>query len=40
MLLRCQKGDLPRSGETLNGERIKKTFEETAFLQLQAELKK
>lgn len=40
MLARCNKGDLPRSGEALNGERIKKTFEETVFLQLQAELKK
>lgn len=40
LLARCQRGDLPHPGEALNAERIKKTFEETVFLQLQAELKK
>jgi tetratricopeptide (TPR) repeat protein len=40
LLARCQRGELPHPGENLNLERIKKTFEETVFLQLQAELKK
>jgi tetratricopeptide (TPR) repeat protein len=40
LLARCQRGEGPQAGEYLSGERIKKTFEETAFLQLQAELKK
>jgi Flp pilus assembly protein TadD len=40
LLARCEKGDLPHTGETLTAERIKRTFEETVYLQLQAELKK
>lgn len=40
LLARCERGDLPHTGEVLNGERIKRTFEETVYLQLQAELKK
>jgi tetratricopeptide (TPR) repeat protein len=40
LLSRSQRGDLPHPGEAMNAERIKKTFEETVFLQLQAELKK
>lgn len=40
LLFRCKRGDLPHPGETLNAERIKQTFEESAFLELQAELKK
>lgn len=40
LMVRCQRGELPHPGETLNAERIKRSFEETVFLQLQAELKK
>ncbi len=40
LLARCERGDLPHTGEVLTGERIKRTFEETVYLQLQAELKK
>ena len=40
LLARCRRGESPQTGEFLSGERIKKTFEEAAFLQLQAELKK
>lgn len=40
LLERAKKGEGPQTGEPLNEERIKKTFEETTFLQLQAELKK
>ncbi len=40
LLVRCRRGEGPQTGEFLSGERIKKTFEETTFLQLQAELKK
>ncbi len=40
LLVRSLRGDTPRVGEQANAERIKKTFEETVFLQLQAELKK
>jgi tetratricopeptide (TPR) repeat protein len=37
---RAHRGEGPRAGEALNGERVKTTFEETVLLQLQAELKK
>jgi tetratricopeptide (TPR) repeat protein len=37
---RAHRGENPRPGETLNAERVKTTFEEIVFLQLQAELKK
>ncbi len=40
LLVRSLRGDTPHPGELVTAERIKKTFEETAFLQLQAELKK
>jgi tetratricopeptide (TPR) repeat protein len=40
LMLRCERGDLPHPGETLDAERIKQDFEETVYLQLQAELKK
>lgn len=40
LLKRCERGDLPHPGETLEAERIKQEFEETVYLQLQAELKK
>ncbi len=40
LLARCRRGEGPQPNEFLSGERIKKTFEETTFLQLQAELKK
>ena len=40
LLERAKRGQGPQTGESLNEERIKKTFEETTFLQLQAELKK
>jgi len=40
LMKRCERGDLPHPGETLNAERIKQEFEETVYLQLQAELKK
>ena len=40
LLKRCERGDLPHPGEALDAERIKQDFEETVYLQLQAELKK
>jgi tetratricopeptide (TPR) repeat protein len=40
LMKRCERGELPHPGETLGAERIKQEFEETVYLQLQAELKK
>jgi len=40
LMKRCERGDLPHTGESLKAERIKQEFEETVYLQLQAELKK
>jgi Tfp pilus assembly protein PilF len=40
LLKRCERGELPHPGEILDAERIKQDFEETVYLQLQAELKR
>ena len=40
LLARIRRNEGPKSGEALHAERIKADFEETAFLQLKAELKK